>query len=161
MPTPDYIVQLRRTYGQGLLLLPGVSGVVLREDLGAGQPHLLLTKRTDNGRWSLPAGIVEPSEQPAATLLRELLEETRVLATIDRLALVVADPELVYPNGDRCQYISLCFRCRYVSGVAEVGDDESTAVGWFAADALPDVGEMALRRIACALDPRGECVFDL
>ena len=70
MPTPDYILDLRRSYGHGLLLLPGVSAVVLRDD------QVLLTQRTDNGRWSLPAGIVEPGEQPGSAMLRELLEET-------------------------------------------------------------------------------------
>lgn len=160
MATPEYIREIRAGYGQGRLLLPGVSAVVVRDDLPGGR-HILLTRRTDTGGWSLPAGIVEPFEQPAVTMVRELIEETRVVARVDRLALLVTEPDLVYPNGDRCQYVSLCFRCRYVSGVAVVGDDESTAVGWFAADALPDVGELALRRIACALDPRGECVFDL
>ena len=71
MPTPDYIATIRRVYGPGRLLLPGVSTVVVRTDLEPGQIHLLLTKRSDTGRWSLPSGIVEPSEQPAAAALRE------------------------------------------------------------------------------------------
>jgi 8-oxo-dGTP pyrophosphatase MutT (NUDIX family) len=66
VPTPDYIATIRRVYGPGRLLLPGVSTVVVRTDLEPGQIHLLLTKRSDTGRWSLPSGIVEPSEQPAA-----------------------------------------------------------------------------------------------
>ena len=48
----------------------------------------------------LPAGIVEPSEQPAAAALRELLEETRITAEVERLALLTTDPDVVYPNGD-------------------------------------------------------------
>ena len=32
MPTPSYITDIRRTYGHGLLLLPGVSAVVVRDD---------------------------------------------------------------------------------------------------------------------------------
>ena len=64
MPTPDYILELRRHYGQGRLLLPGVDAVVLRTDLEPGRTHLLLTRRTDTGAWALPAGIVEPDEQP-------------------------------------------------------------------------------------------------
>ena len=162
MPTPEYITAIRRVYGQGRLLLPGVSAVVIRNDLEPGRVHLLLTRRSDTGRWSLPAGIVEPFEQPAASLLRELEEETRITAEVERLALLRTDPDVVYPNGDRCQFIAMCFRCRYVSGEAQVGDEESTEVAWFAADELPDeLTDIQQRRIRCALEDRNDCVFDL
>ncbi|WP_375430508.1 NUDIX domain-containing protein [uncultured Friedmanniella sp.] len=160
MPTPDYILELRRVYGQGLLLLSGVCGVVLRDDLGPGGQHLLLGRRADTGRWSVPAGIVEPGEQPATTLVRELLEETRVLVLPERLAWVVTDPELVYPNGDRCQFVTSVFRCSYVSGEAEVGDEESSAVGWFPVDDLPELNEIQQRRIARALTDDDRCRFE-
>lgn len=162
MPTPEYISAIRRVYGQGRLLLPGVSAVVVRDDLEPGRVHLLLTRRSDTGRWSLPAGIVEPFEQPAASMLRELAEETRITADVERLALLRTDPDVVYPNGDRCQFIAMCFRCRYVSGEAQVGDEESTEVAWFAADELPDeLTDIQQRRIRCALEDRNDCVFDL
>jgi 8-oxo-dGTP pyrophosphatase MutT (NUDIX family) len=160
--TPDYIAAIRRGYGQGRLLLPGVSAVVLRADLEPDRVHLLLTRRSDTGRWSLPAGIVEPFEQPAAAILRELLEETRITAEVERLALLRTDPDVVYPNGDRCQFVAMCFRCRYLSGEAEVGDEESTEVAWFPADELPDeLTDIQIRRIRCALEDRDDCVFDL
>ena len=162
MPIPDYVAAIRRVYGQGRLLLPGVSTVVVRTDLEPGRIHLLLTKRSDTGRWSLPSGIVEPSEQPAAAALRELLEETRITAQVERLALLTTDPDVVYPNGDRCQFVSMCFRCCYVSGEAQVGDEESTEVAWFAANELPeDLDDIQIRRIHCALEDRDDCVFDL
>jgi 8-oxo-dGTP diphosphatase len=162
VPTPEYITAIRRVYGQGRLLLPGVSAVVIRNDLEPGRVHLLLTRRSDTGRWSLPAGIVEPFEQPAASLLRELEEETRITAEVERLALLRTDPDVVYPNGDRCQFIAMCFRCRYVSGEAQVGDEESTEVAWFAADELPDeLTDIQQRRIRCALEDRNDCIFDL
>ena len=156
MPTPDYVLELRRSYGQGLLLLPGVSAVVLRND-----QHVLLTQRSDTGRWSLPAGIVEPGEQPGTAMLRELVEETRVVAEIERLALLTTDPAQSYPNGDRCQFVSMCFRCRYVSGEAQVGDEESTDVAWFPISGLPgDLSAIQRRRIDCALADRDDCILD-
>jgi 8-oxo-dGTP diphosphatase len=161
VPTPEYILQLRQSFGQGRLLLPGVSGVVVRADAETGRRDLLLVRRSDTGRWSLPAGIVEPFEQPATTLIREVAEETGVLVEVERLALLTTDPDLVYPNGDRCQFISMCFRCRYVSGEAVVGDEESTAVGWFGMQDLPELNALQQRRIACALAERPDCVFDL
>ena len=159
MPTPPYILEIRRSLGHGLLLLPGVCGVVVREDLEPGRRHVLLVRRSDTGAWSLPAGIVEPGEEPAATLVRELAEETRVVARAERLAWLGADPELTYPNGDRCQYISMVFRCGYVSGDAAVGDEESTEVGWFAADDLPELDARQRERLAQGLSDEERCAF--
>jgi 8-oxo-dGTP diphosphatase len=162
VPTPEYIAAIRSAYGQGRLLLPAVSAVVLRDNLEPARVHLLLTKRSDTGRWSLPAGIVEPSEQPAAAVLRELLEETRITAEVERLVLLTTDPDVIYPNGDTCQFVSMCFRCRYFSGEAQVGDEESTEVAWFPADELPDeLSDIQRRRIQCALQDRDDCVFDV
>ena len=161
MPTPAYILELRRGHGQGLLLLPAVCGVVVREDLEAGRRHLLLGRRSDTGAWALPAGIVEPGEQPATTLVRELAEETCVVATPERLAWVVADPELVYPNGDRCQFLTSVFRCHYVSGEARVGDEESTEVGWFDVESLPELDERQRLRIRHALADDERTRFEL
>ena len=161
MPTPAYILELRRGHGHGLLLLPGVCGVVVREDLEPGRRHLLLVRRSDTGAWALPAGIVEPGEQPASTLVRELAEETCVVAEPERLAWVVADPELVYPNGDRCQFVTTVFRCGYVSGEARVGDEESTEVGWFDVESLPELDERQRLRIRHGLDDDERTRFEL
>lgn len=158
MPTPAYIEAIRSTYGHGPLLLPGVSAVVLK---GSSEAlRLLLVRRTDNGRWSVPAGIVEPGEQPADTIVREVLEETCVTIRAERLVLLCAEPEISYPNGDRCQFISMTFRCAYVDGEARVGDEESTAVRWFELSSLPELSTRQLRRIACALQPAGPTEFD-
>lgn len=160
MPTPPYVLDLRRSYGQGPLLLPGVCAVVVRDGLEPGPPHLLLTRRTDTGRWALPAGIVEPGEQPATAIERELLEETCVVAEAVRLSWMVAEPELTYPNGDRCQFITSVFRCRYVSGEARVGDEESTEVSWFAADDLPEMDPVQLARLRHGLSTDERCSFE-
>lgn len=160
MATPDYILDLRRAYGQGRLLLPGVSAVVLRDREGRRQ--LLLGRRSDSGRWALPSGIVEPDEQPATTLVREVAEETGVDIDVERLALLSTDPEISYDNGDRCQYVSMTFLCRYRSGVAVVGDEESTAVDWFDVDRLPDgLSDRDRRRVEVALSDQQECVFEV
>ncbi len=159
MPVPPYIAEIRRTYGQGPLLLPGVSAVVIDEL--TDEEQILLVRRTDTGKWSLPAGIVEPGEQPAHTIVREVLEETCVSIRPERLALLSADPEITYPNGDRCQFISMTFRCSYLGGVAQVGDEESTDVRWFALSSLPPLSHRQRRRIDCALPPTGATEFDL
>jgi ADP-ribose pyrophosphatase YjhB (NUDIX family) len=154
VPVPDFVLQLRQHVGHAPLWLPGVTAVVLRGE------EVLLGRRSDNGSWTPITGIVDPGEQPATAAEREVLEETQVVAVAERLAWVHAEPELTHPNGDRALYLDHTFRCRYLSGEPEVGDDESTAVGWFPLDALPVLSEKFRARIACAVTDDPAARFD-
>jgi ADP-ribose pyrophosphatase YjhB (NUDIX family)/GNAT superfamily N-acetyltransferase len=155
MPTPDFILALREKVGTGLLWLTGVSAVV-RNDRG----EVLLGRRVDTGQWALVSGILEPGEQPAVALAREVEEETGVVARIEALVSVETMPEQGYPNGDRAQYLDLCFLARHVSGEARVNDDESVEVGWFPVDALPEpLAETSHRRLERALAHEGRTWF--
>ncbi|MBL7257814.1 NUDIX hydrolase [Paractinoplanes lichenicola] len=149
MPISPYITGLRAHVGHDLLLLPGASGVVRDAD-----GRILLLKRSDNGRWSLPAGMIDPGEQPADAALREIFEETGVVAEIERLG-GVAMHAAQYPNGDQCEYLAVWFRCRAVGGEARPDGDESLEVGWFAPDELPEVGGLTKLRIETTADPDG------
>ncbi|WP_306212173.1 NUDIX hydrolase [Actinoplanes sp. RD1] len=152
MPVSAYIARMRAHIGNDLLLLPGVSAVV--RDSGG---RILLARRSDNGRWSLPAGVIDPGEQPADAVLREVFEETGVRAEIERVGGVATHP-VVYPNGDSCEYLNVWFRCRAVGGEARVNDDESTEVGWFDPADLPDLDDWARLRIGTTL-PDGDAAW--
>ncbi|MEV0155779.1 NUDIX domain-containing protein [Micromonospora sp. NPDC050686] len=141
MPVSPYVATLRAHVGHDLLLLPGVSGVV-RDAAG----RVLLVRRGDNGRWSVPAGTIDPGEQPADALLREVFEETGVRVEIERVGGVATHP-VVYPNGDVCEYLNVWFRCRPVGGSPTADGDESLEVGWFAPDALPDLDDWSRLRL--------------
>jgi len=132
MGTPKFILELREKIGHDLLWLPGITGVVLD-----GEERILLVRRADDGRWSLPAGILEPGEEPAVAIVREIREETAVEAEVERLVSIQALGPLSYPNGDQVQYLDLCFRCRPLRGEARVNDDESLEVAWYPLTALP------------------------
>jgi ADP-ribose pyrophosphatase YjhB (NUDIX family)/GNAT superfamily N-acetyltransferase len=155
MPIPDFVRALRGRVGSDLLWLPGVSAVVRN-----AQGEVLLARRADNGRWSLLSGILEPGEQPAVGLAREIEEETGVVAEIEALALVWTLPAVTYPNGDRAQYLDLCFLARHVAGEARVNDDESLEVGWFSPEALPEMPERSRVRIERALAYDGSVWFE-
>ncbi len=146
MPASPYVQSLRARVGHDLLMFPTVSAVVLNE-----RGEILLGQRSDNHRWSVIAGMMDPGEQPADAVVREVYEETAVHIAIDRLA-GVALHEVTYPNGDLCHMVNTWFRCRAVGGEARVNDDESSAVGWFAPDDLPAMNPYALLRIRTALD---------
>ncbi len=143
--------------GHELLSLVGVTAVVVDPD-----GRILLHRRADDGRWCTPGGLVEPGEQPAATLVRELQEETGVRVHPEALVSAVMEEPYTYPNGDRVQILDLAFRCRPVSGQARVNDDESLEVRWFDYADLPAMPGRIMRRIDHALagtvgwfDPRG------
>lgn len=147
MATPDFIRTLRASAGQQLLFLPAVSAIVFDDD-----GRVLLARRSDNGRWSIIGGISEPGEQPARTAVREVYEETAVRCVPERLVLVQSQEKpITYPNGDVCQFMDICLRCRAVGGEARVNDDENLEVGWFELDALPELEEFATSRIKMAL----------
>ncbi|GAB3206763.1 NUDIX hydrolase [Marinactinospora thermotolerans] len=153
MPTPDFVLAMREHVGHALLPLVGVTAVVFDE-----QRRLLLHRRSDDGTWATPGGILEPGEQPAAGLVREVYEETGLRVLPERIVSVVTEEPFAYPNGDRVQFLDIAFRCRPIEGVARPADDESLEVRWFPLDGLPPMGAAILRRIGHAVQ-EGEAWF--
>ena len=129
-----------------MLLLPGVTAVVL-DDAG----RLLLGQRADNGSWALIAGVMDPGEQPAEAVVREVYEETGVHVVPERITSVLTQPPNTYPNGDQTEFVDITFRCRAIGGEARVNDDESLAVGWFDPEDLPPINDLNRRRLERAL----------
>lgn len=147
MPTPAFILALRKKIGHDLLLLPGVSGVVVND---AG--HVLLVRSIHHGQWMPVGGCVEPGEEPADCIVREILEETGVTAVPERIVGVDAWGDVTYANGDRCRFVTTTFRCRAVGGEPRVADEESLEVRYFAPDALPaEIQPHHRRRVEQAL----------
>jgi ADP-ribose pyrophosphatase YjhB (NUDIX family) len=140
MPTPDFVLDLRRFVGTRPLPLVGVTAVVLRD----GQ--VLLGRRSDNGHLTPVTGIVDPGEEPADAAVRETLEEADVVCRVERLAWVHQIPRVTYPNGDQSDYLDLTFRCTWVSGDPFPADGEMTEVGWYDVDALPELELPDMRR---------------
>lgn len=155
MPVPEFVLDLRRHIGTAPLWLSGVSGVVLDE-----ADRLLLTRRCDTGEWAVPSGILEPGESPGPAILRELREETGIEAELVRITDVGVTPAITYPNGDRVQYLDVCFLLRHAAGTAHVADEENLEVGWFPTDALPDpLTDTSRSRIEKALAGNPEAWF--
>nr|WP_308129114.1 NUDIX domain-containing protein [Actinoplanes polyasparticus] len=146
MPIPEFVVALRSKIGRDPLPLAGVIAVVL-DDRDRG----LMVRRSDTAEWALTTGCLEPGEQPATGAAREVWEETGIDVTVERLLAVEALDLAVAPNGDQIHWLCVGLLCRYGGGTARVNDDESVAVGWFAAEALPPLPPHQARCVSLAL----------
>jgi 8-oxo-dGTP pyrophosphatase MutT (NUDIX family) len=154
VPTPEFVVSLRSRIGHEMLWLSTATAVVFDVD---GQ--VLLGRRADDGSWLPPGGIIDPAEQPADAAVREVFEETGVLAVPERLVAVTVGPPATLPNGDQVQYLDLLFRCRAIGGEARVNDSESVEVGWFPLSALPPLSERALSLLERTTSDVAEAAF--
>jgi len=81
----------------------------------------LLIKRSDNGLWQLPGGVVEPGEELVDAVIREVKEETGVNVRVIRVTGVYESPNE--------KVISIVFACTYVDGNRSVSN-ESCDVQW-------------------------------
>ncbi|WP_416418326.1 NUDIX hydrolase [Paenarthrobacter aromaticivorans] len=156
MGAPEFILKLREKIGNDPLWLPAVRGVVFDDD-----GRVLLCQRADNHHWTVITGILEPGEHPAPGLVREIFEETAVVAETERIIGVGVVGPVTFPNGDVCDFLDITFRCRYVSGNAQVNDDESIAVGCFGLEELPDMSEGNLQAIRLATEPEGPVAYQV
>jgi len=154
MPTPEFVRDLRVHIGHDQLWLSTAAGVV-RNDAG----ELLLGRRADTGTWGIPGGIIEPGEEPADAAVREIFEETGVIAMPEMLAAVTVSGPITYRNGDQVRYLELLFRCRAVGGNAQVNDSESVEVGWHPAGNLPQLPDRVRKRIMLGLADGPETAF--
>lgn len=153
---PEFVAKLRAHVGHDLLWLSSATAVVHDDHC-----RILLARRSDTGAWALPGGIIDPAEQAADAVIREVFEETGVIAEPERLIEVAVSPRFAYPNGDEVQYLDLVFSCRAVGGRARVNDGESLDVGWYPSDSMPDVSPRtaAFVRQAISGSPAAAYVF--
>jgi 8-oxo-dGTP diphosphatase len=93
------------------------------------------------GQWSLPGGRMELGETAAQAALRELAEETGVVAAL--LGLI----DVVDHFGEPGQYVLIDYAARWISGEPVAGDDAAEARFWPIAEALDRVAWSETRRI--------------
>jgi ADP-ribose pyrophosphatase YjhB (NUDIX family) len=110
---------------------------------------ILLTKRTDNGRWCLPGGLLESGESVAEACEREVWEETGLKVRTKRLVGVYSNPDqlVIYPDGNKAFFVALSFEVELISG--ELGlSNETTDVGYYTLrdmESMPMHGQHKMR----------------
>ena len=114
--------------GKRGVLRVGASSIIFDES----REKVLLTKRTDNGRWCLPGGGMDPGEGVEEACIREAYEETGLHVRVARLVGVYTSPDMVieYADGEVIQPVAFSFEVEVTGG--EMGlSDETTDVGYF------------------------------
>ena len=154
MGISDYIATLRRKVGNDLLLLPSVGGVVFDD-----QRRVLLQQARDDGQWYVPGGAVDPGEEPADAIVREMLEETGLIVEPLRVLGVAKSRNITYPNGHQVQYVAITFLCRIVGGTLKISDDESLDLRFFDPAELPPLRPEHQARVAQALADEPSAAF--
>lgn len=81
-----------------------VAGIVVRDD-----GRVLVIRRDDNGLWEAPGGVLELDESFEDGVRREVLEETGLQVTVQRLT-------GVYKNLTH-GIVALVYRCRPAEGI--------------------------------------------
>lgn len=136
--------------GKQALLTMGCSAIIF----DAARERILLTRRTDNGRWCLPGGAMDAGESVEEACVREVLEETGLQVRVTRFVGVYSTPHRIteYADGNRRQLVAFSFEAEVVSGQLSLSD-ETTAIDYFPFDKLDtlDLMEHHRERIADAL----------
>jgi 8-oxo-dGTP pyrophosphatase MutT (NUDIX family) len=152
MPMSEYVQSIRDRIGNDFLLLPGVTAVIRDGE------RFLLARHAHSGLWSLIGGGIEPGEEPADALVREVFEETgadvRVTGIIGAYG---GEPmEVEYPNGDHVGYVTVAYECELLSPAAP-DMEELLELGWFERAAIAELPRRTwIDRVIAAAAPRFE-----
>lgn len=102
-----------------------VAGIVVR-----GDGRVLVIKRDDNGHWEAPGGVLELGESFEAGVRREVLEETGLSVTVERLT-------GVYKNLTH-GIVALVYRCRPADGEPHP-TEEAREIRWMTTEEVQSV----------------------
>ena len=110
-------------------LVPSVNALVQNDDA-----EVLLIRRTDNGRWSLPGGKIDLGETVRQAAIRETREETGLTVDITGIVGIYSNPNHVIEytsDGEVRQQFTIVLAARPVSG-EPTPSAESSHVEWVA-----------------------------
>jgi ADP-ribose pyrophosphatase YjhB (NUDIX family) len=113
-----------------------VRGAVFRDDT------ILLVKERSDGGWTLPGGWADVGDAPSDAVVREIAEESGFQTRAVKLLALYDRNKHGHPPHPFHVY-KLFFQCELLGGAA-TPSSETEAVGFFRADALP---ELSLTRV--------------
>lgn len=131
----DYVQRMRRWIGTQPLVIAG-STVLVKNERG----DLLFQYRKDTKEWGLPGGAMEPGETLEQTAVRELEEETGLIAEGVQQVTTFSGGDFFYryPNGDEVYNVIACFIASDIRGELRVDHEETLDLRYFNSDSLPE-----------------------
>ncbi len=111
------------------------ASVIVRNSAG----DLLLLRRSDSGRWTIPTGGLKKGETLTQCAVRECREETGLDVEVISLAGLFSDPGhvIAYADGEVRQPVNACFAARVIGGRL-TATDEAADVAWIPLSLLDD-----------------------
>jgi ADP-ribose pyrophosphatase YjhB (NUDIX family) len=111
------------------------ASVLVRNSAG----ELLLLRRSDSGRWTIPTGGLKKGETLTQCAARECREETGLDVEVMSLAGLFSDPGhvIAYADGEVRQPVNACFAARVIGGGLTT-TDEASDVAWVSLSLLDD-----------------------
>lgn len=106
-----------------------VAGIVIDD-----HDRVLVIRRRDNNHWEPPGGVLELNETFEQGVRREVLEETGVTVTVDRLT-------GVYKNLNR-GIVALVFRC-HADNQPRTATTEAIEIRWMSRDEITEAMDPA------------------
>ena len=108
------------------------------------QGKILLVQRAmspERGKWSIPAGFLDFGEEPKATAIREVYEETNLRVVIESLVDVYYNQEAIVQGGAS---IFILYQSQIIGGEIKAGDD-ADAAAFFDRNELPELAFASTR----------------
>ena len=104
--------------------------------------EVLLIRRADNGFWALPGGCQDLGETPAEAAARECLEESGYSVKIMGLLGIFSSMnyEYIHYPWKENEFMHILFQAEVTGGQAKVST-ETTEIGWYAQNILPELSD--------------------
>jgi ADP-ribose pyrophosphatase YjhB (NUDIX family) len=132
--TDHFVQEWLDNVGEGVpgYVTPKVAiGAIVGNELG----ELLLVQRADSGIWLYPTGWADVGYSPAEVAVKEVAEETGIECEPDGLLAVIDGQRMGF---SRFGMYMLLFHCHAVGGELRGHPLETSDVGWFGPDQLPE-----------------------
>ena len=121
--------------------------------------NILLLRRKDNDKWTMPGGTLDFGESLTHCAIREVREETGLQIRITGLIGTYTDPRILiaYSDGEVRQEFTFVYAAEIESGQLEI-DDESKEAAWvpLSSAAEPPLADSQRRRLKDVLEYQKE-----
>lgn len=142
-----YIKTLRMLVGHFPLVPPVATAVILTPDM-----RILLERRSDDGNWSIPGGIVGAGESVRECIVKDIKRELGLEAKVEDLHLFdeLSGKVHNYPNGDIIYSVKIIYVVKHFSGELKI-NHENLDAGYFNLSSIPKNVSGSTRKIVASL----------